>query len=151
HLRLLDLDRLNGRTRSAAPIQGGELQILPTPRGAALLTAPAVWRTRGQVRVFVADFSATAAYLLVAKPKPHLRKLWETRRGGSSPVVAGGLVYVYDPLRGGVDVYSPASPRPVATLPTGTGHWNSPVVADGPVAVPEGDANRHESTGVLDI
>jgi hypothetical protein len=39
----------------------------------------------------------------------------------------------------------------VTTLASGGGHWNSPIVVDGRVALPEGDANRHETTGVLDI
>lgn len=39
----------------------------------------------------------------------------------------------------------------MTTLPTGKGDWNSPIVADGRVAVPEGDSNDHRSGGVLDI
>ena len=38
-----------------------------------------------------------------------------------------------------------------ATLSAGSGHWNSPIVADGRIALPEGDANDHATTGVLDI
>jgi len=30
-------------------------------------------------------------------------------------------------------------------------HWQSPIVADGRVAVAEGDANEHATSGVLDI
>jgi outer membrane protein assembly factor BamB len=150
-LRLLSLDRLNGRTHAPAPVKGGELQILRAPRGAQVLTAPAVWRVGTKVTVFVANFAATDAYSLVLTPKPHLTRLWESRLGGSSPIAAGGLLYVYNPLVGGINVYNPSSPRPVATLPAGKGHWNSPIVVERRVALPEGDANDHAKTGVLDI
>jgi len=44
-----------------------------------------------------------------------------------------------------------ATGRLVATLDAGHGHWNSPIVVDGRVALPEGDANDHAQSGVLDI
>jgi outer membrane protein assembly factor BamB len=150
-LRLLNLGRLNGRTASAAPVKGGELQILPAPRSHEVLTAPAVWHSGGRTWLFVGDFAATAGYVLLPGPKPRLRRVWQVPMGGSSPVVAGGLLYAFDPLAGGVHVYRPTTGKPVTTLPTGPGHWNSPIVADGRVAVPEGDSNDHHATGVLDI
>ena len=146
-LRLLNLLRLNG-TRRAGPRLGGELQTLPLPGGDEhLFTAPAVWRRGRTTWVFVGNNSATAAYRLVGR---RLRKVWESSAGGTSPVVAGGLVYVYDP-DGGLRIYRPSSARPVATLPAGSGHWNSPIVVDGRVALPEGDANDHRQSGILDI
>ena len=39
----------------------------------------------------------------------------------------------------------------IAELETGRGHWNSPIVVDGKIALPEGNANEHASAGVLDI
>ncbi len=36
-------------------------------------------------------------------------------------------------------------------LPGSSGHWNSPIVVDGHVVEPEGDANAHETSGTLDI
>jgi hypothetical protein len=48
-------------------------------------------------------------------------------------------------------VYEPASGKVVATLSAGPGHWNSPIVIDGRVALPEGNANDHATSGVLDI
>lgn len=144
-LRLLDLRRLNGRTRTAGPITGGELQTLPAPGGGAVFTAPAVWRSAHTTWVFVATFEGTAAYKLVRR---HIVRIWENDTGGTSPVVAGGLLFVYG---GGLRIYRPGSPQPIATLPTGSGHWNSPIVADGRIALPEGDANQHRTHGVLDI
>ena len=149
-LRLLDLDRLNGRDRTPGR-KGGELQTLSAPRGHEVLTAPAVWRSGGQTWAFVATYSGTGAYRLVPGPKPRLRVVWQNRIGGSSPVIAGGLLYVYGPLAGGLRVYRPATGKLVAALPAGTGHWNSPIVADGRIALSEGSANSHHVDGVLDI
>jgi len=150
-LKLLDLDRLNGKTAKAAPIRGGALQVLPAPRGRQVLATPAVWHTGGRAWLYVADFSATAGYVLVPGAKPRLKRVWETHTGGSSPVVADGLLYAYDVLNGGLRVYSAKTGKLVTTLPAGLGHWNSPIVADGRIALPEGDANQHRSTSVLDI
>jgi putative pyrroloquinoline-quinone-binding quinoprotein len=97
--------------------------------------------------IFAADNRGTAAWVLAGG---RLQQQWQTRDGGTSPVVAGGLLYVYDP-NGGLRVYEPETGREVATLDCGSGHWNSPIVIDGRVALPEGDANAHRLSGVLDI
>ncbi len=146
-LRVLDLRRLNGRTRTAGTITGGALQTLPAPGGGGVFTAPAVWSGGGSTYAFVATFSGTAAYRLVGR---RLTKVWETSHAGTSPVVAGGLLFVYDP-DGGLYVYAPRTGRVLATLDCGSGHWNSPIVADGRIALPEGNANDHRTSGVLDI
>jgi hypothetical protein len=65
-------------------------------------------------------------------------------------VIAGGLLYVYDP-GGGLRVYTPETGQQIAKLDCGSGHWNSPIVVDGLIALPEGNANKHSLTGVLDI
>jgi hypothetical protein len=39
----------------------------------------------------------------------------------------------------------------VTQLRAGVGHWNSPIVTDGRIALPEGDANDHVLSGVLNI
>ncbi len=31
------------------------------------------------------------------------------------------------------------------------GHWNSPIVVDGRIALPEGNSNDHSTSGILDI
>jgi PQQ-like domain len=143
-IRLLSLARLRG-TR---PHQGHELQIVSTPSGSDLFTAPAVWRSGKRVWLIAADGGATQAWSLRGG---HLRSVWQVGNGGTSPVIAGGLLWVYDPGDGGLRVYRPSSGRVVATLNAGSGHWNSPIVTDGRVALPEGDANNHATSGVLDI
>src|SRR5919198_1755504 len=146
-LRVLDLRKLNGRTATAGTTTGGELQVLDAPGGSGVFTAPAVWRSGGRTWVFVTTFSGTAAYRLTGR---RLDRVWSNRRAGTSPVLAGGLLFVYDP-GGGLRVYRPATGAAIATLVTGHGHWNSPIVAGGRIALPEGDANDHSLTGLLDI
>jgi outer membrane protein assembly factor BamB len=136
-----------GRMRGTTPHKGGELQVLPTPSGTDLFTAPAVWHASSGTWMFAADNGATAAYRF---RNGRLSVAWRHGTGGTSPVVAGGLLWVYDP-GGGLNVYVPSSGRLVATLASGGGHWNSPIVVDGRVALPEGKANEHATRGVLDI
>jgi hypothetical protein len=124
------------------------LQLFTAPSGPLAFTTPAVWRTGRRVLVLTADLEGTVAYELRGG---RLQLLWQNARTGSSPVLAGGLMYVYDVEGGGLRVYRPKSGRLLATLPAGPGHWNSPVIADGRIALPEGDGNEHSRSGVLDI
>ena len=142
-IRLLGLGDIVG----TAPHQGQERQVLSTPSGAMLFTAPAVWRTDGTTWMFAADGGGTAAWTLKGGK---LVEMWKNANGGTSPVIAAGLLYVYDP-RGGLRIYEPTKGNQIADLETGRGHWNSPIVVDGKIALPEGNANEHASSGVLDI
>jgi hypothetical protein len=147
-MRVLSLAHLNGRAPSSTRRLGGEVQRLSTPGGAELLSAPAAWRHAGRTALFVADEAGTAAY--VARGGL-LYRVWSNGNAGTSPVMAGGLLFVYDPRGGGINVYRPASPRPIAKLPGAAGHWNSPIVVDGHVIEPEGNGNDHARSGTLDI
>jgi outer membrane protein assembly factor BamB len=138
-LRLLDLRRLPGPT----PRTGGELQTLPVPGSVDMFSAPAVWRGKW---VFVSTSGGTEALLLRGR---RLHVVWSNGTGGTSPVVAGSLLYVAG--SGSVSVYVATSGRRLASLPSGTVHWQSPIVADGRVAVAEGDANEHATSGFFDI
>jgi len=141
-IRLLEF---SGR-RGATPRRGGETRVVKTPSGDDLLTAPAVLRG-STTWVFAADGGATAAWTYSGG---RLRQMWRNGNGGTSPVIAGGLLYVYDP-GGGLRVYEPESGRQVASLESGGGHWNSPIIVDGRIALPEGNSNSHRTTGVLNI
>jgi hypothetical protein len=142
-LRLLDWSVMQGTTGH----KDNELQVVQTPGGGALFTAPAVLSDATGVKIFVADNSGTQAWTLSSN---RLQSLWSNGHAGTSPVVAGGLLYVYDP-GGGLRVYDAATGNAVITLASGGGHWNSPIVVDGRIALPEGNANNHLTSGVLDI
>jgi outer membrane protein assembly factor BamB len=140
-LRLLRLSKLAGANAQT----GGEAQTVGTPGGADLFSEPAVWRRRW---VFLATDGGTDAWRFAGG---RLRKAWGNDTAGTSPLVAGRLLYVYDQSSGGLHVYAPVSGKLLATLPAGAGHWQSPVVVDGRIALGEGDANDHATTGVLDL
>jgi hypothetical protein len=142
-IRLLRLPRLGGTLGHT----GGALQTIAAPGPTDVFTTMAVWRSGGVVRLFVADGDGTAAYVL---RKGRLHRAWHRGSAGTSPVVAGGLLYVYDP-GGGLNVLRPKTGALVAKLPAGGGHWNSPIVTDARIALPEGNANDHRTSGVLDI
>jgi hypothetical protein len=151
-MRVLALSRLDGHPPSGGRAHrntlGGEVQQLPVPGGGELFTAPAVWRRGGRTTVFVAGENGTGAYVLRGG---RLYRAWANGTPGTSPVMVGGLLYVYDPSGGGIYVYRPSSPRAIAKLAGTPGHWNSPIVVDGHVLEPEGNANDHKLTGTLDI
>lgn len=142
-IRLLSMKRLRG----TAPHKGGELQLVSTPSRGEMFTAAAVWRTTTGVWMFAADGGGTTAWTLTGG---RLYEAWHNANGGTSPIVAGGLLWVYD-AGGGLRVYTPTSGSLVTTLKAGPGHWNSPIVVDGRVALPEGNSNDHKTSGVLDI
>lgn len=136
-----------GRTRGSTPRRGGEVQVVSTPSGTDLFTAPAVLRSGSITWLFAADNGGTAAWNFTGG---RLRQVWRNGNGGTSPVIAGGLLYVYDP-GGSLRVYAPQSGQQLAALNSGGGHWNSPIIVDGRIALPEGNANGHNTSGVLNI
>jgi hypothetical protein len=145
-LDVLDLAKMNGRGGASGKL-GGQVQELRAPGGQGVFSAPAVWHHGKTTTVFVTTGAGTGAYRLAGR---RLHALWSNDHAGTSPVLAGGLLYVYDP-GGGLRVYLPSSGRVVTELQAGSGHWNSPVVAGGRIVLPEGNANDHQGTGVLDV
>jgi hypothetical protein len=144
-IRLLGTAAISGNTAHVS----GEAQVVSTPSGTDLFTAPAVLRgADGSTSLFAADNGATTAWTLSGG---HLSEAWHNGTGGTSPVVAGGLLFVYSPGGGGLFVYQPGTGALVATLAAGSGHWNSPIIADGRIALPEGNANSHGTSGILNI
>jgi outer membrane protein assembly factor BamB len=150
-LHLLNLNRLNGTRGGAGSRLGGELQNIGSPGGGGVFTAPAVWAHGGRAYLFVAEDSGTAAYVLRMNGRPHLATVWQNGTGGTSPVLAGGLLYVYDENGGALKVYQPASGRLVASLSAAGGHWNSPIAIGGRVILPTGNANDHSTSGEIFI
>ncbi len=142
-IRVLDWTAMQG----GAPHRGGEASFVPTPSGSRLFTAPALLRAGGATWLFAADGGATQAWTLSGRT---LSPRWRAEHGGTSPIVVDGMLIVYDP-RGALRVYEAATGREIAALPCGAGHWNSPIAADGRIALPEGNANAHRTDGVLDI
>ena len=119
------------------------VQSLKVPGPTDMFSAPAIYKGKW---VFVATGAGTAAYLFGGG---RLHEAWSNGTDGTSPVEAGSLLYVAG--NGGIHVYVPSSGRLVATLPTGPVHWQSPIVVVKTIVMPEGNANDHATSGVLDI
>lgn len=146
-LRLLSLSS-SLRAPSGGSQLGGEVQTITVPGDTQMFTAPAVLQMNTTATMaFVATGNGTAAYRLAGGK---LTEVWKNDTGGTSPVIAGGLIWIYNP-DGGLNVYRPASGKLVRTLPAPSGHWNSPIVAGGRVYLPSGDANTHALGGTLSI
>ena len=147
-LRLLNVRNLNGHRR-AGPYTGGQLgEVVLTDQ---LFSAPTAIANKGGALVLVGNPSALSAYeVAVIDGHPRIHLAWQRARGASTPIIANDLIYAYDPYDGGLNVYTLAG-RLVRNLPAGVGHWSSPIIAGGVIALPEGSANDHVSHGVLDI
>lgn len=131
-LRLLNMDDLSG---AGSPGHvGGELQKMPLPQGGPVLTAPAVWQSPsdGRIWAFVANGSGISGLELTlgGGGAPLLVSRWTSGNGGTSPVVVNGILFyasftgmrALDPATG-TQLWSDAS--------IGGIHWESPIVVNG--------------------
>jgi len=131
-IRLLNMDLIKG----AAPHQGGELQVVDAPAKRQLLSGSATAKIDGKTWLFASVSRAgTTAWTFGADHK--LTEAWNSTTGGNTPFYAGGLLYVYE-VDGHVRVFDATGGKLVATLECGAGHWNSVVVVDNRIALPEG-------------
>jgi outer membrane protein assembly factor BamB len=128
-LRVLRLSDLNGTGSPGAT--GGESQKIGAPGGAEVLTAPATWPDPGggEPWIFVANQAGIAAYQWDAG-SGGLAVRWSTSPGGTSPVTAGGVLFVASP-----GLLRALDPETGETLWSDAGiggiHWQSPIVAEG--------------------
>ena len=142
-IHLLSLQQIAG----TSPHKGQELQTISSPTGEMMLSQPVVWRHGGETWLIATDYTGAAAWKL---QNNRLVQVWKNGNAGTSPVVADGLLYIYA-SRGSLGVFDPTTGKRIAELKCGRGHWNSPIVVDGRIALPEGNANQHDTSGVLDI
>jgi len=134
-LRLLDRDDLSGL--GGPSHTGGELQILPVPQGNLVFTQPAVWQNPADqsVWVFVATGSGISGLQISVNPSgtPSLVTKWTNGSGGSSPVIANGILYYAG--SGAIHALNPVTGSTLWTDTTNVGgiHWESPIVVQGRV------------------
>jgi hypothetical protein len=148
-LSLLRLSQLSAMTGAGGHQLGGALQNISTPGGVGMFTAPAVWTHSGRTYLFVGDDSGVWGYFLGSDNRLHVA--WRDSMAGTSPVVAGGLLYVYDPDAGQLNVLVPTSGHTLRTFGAAGGHWNSPIVIGGRIILPVGNADDQQTTGQLYI
>jgi len=139
-LRLINLANLSGQ--GGPGHVGGEIgTITNVPQGGVVLTQPAVWVNPADTTtwVFIVNSNGAAGLQLVfdVNGNPSLALRWQNSQGGTSPIVAGNLVFsisgstvrALDPLSGNV-LWSLAR--------TGGFHWESLIVANGVVYATDG-------------
>jgi outer membrane protein assembly factor BamB len=134
--RLLTMNLIKG----TEPHRGEELQVVPTPNSAQLLSASATAKINGTTWLFAAQGGRGGGGMTAWTfgPDHILKEAWKNTTGGNTPFYAGGLLFTYDAQGGHVRVFDATTGNSVATLDCGTGHWNSVIVADNRIALPEG-------------
>jgi hypothetical protein len=134
-IRLIHMNNIKGAT----PHQGGEVQIVEVPGKAQLLAASAVAKINNTTYLFASNGrGGTTAWTFGSDHQ--LKEAWKSKTGGNSPFYANGMLFIYDPAAQGskLNVLDATSGNVVAALEAGSGHWNSPIVADNRIAMPEG-------------
>lgn len=139
-LRLLNRAKLGGL--------GGELQAIALNQG-QILTSPAIWRDpQGGDWVFVVTQRATIAYRVATdgSGRTQLQEGWRLGQGGSSPVLAGGVLFLT--TNSGVTARDPhdgrqlwSSAQDSAGGNIGGNHWQTPIVVDGRLYIADEQAH----------
>ncbi|HZU13244.1 MAG TPA: PQQ-binding-like beta-propeller repeat protein [Chloroflexota bacterium] len=123
-LRLLNRDNLSGH--HALGTLGGDLDSIAAPGGCEVLTAPAVWKHEGQAWAIYANDCGLAAYRVAFSHGPRLQRLWSIGQGGTTPILAHGILYVAH--SGALNAYAPATGKLLGSAPIGPVHWEYPAV-----------------------
>ena len=133
---------------------GHEIQTVSAPDNPHTAPHLAKWTHNGRTWLYVADQALRGnggGVIAWTYEGGKLVPAWKNDTPGITPIVAGGLLYVYEPKTGKLHVYNPETGAVAGELAGGVGHWNSPTIIDGHIALGEGNANSHATTGVLDI
>jgi PQQ-like domain len=142
-LRLLNRQNLSGK--GGPNHVGGEVQTLNGAMQGSVLTQPIAWNdVHNTTWVFVTNGGELGAFKVVTDASGHttLQKAYSNNHGGSSPFIANGILFVQgnnvlwamDPTTGNV-LWS--STQPSAGGSIGGLHWQSPIIVNGHVYVPD--------------
>ncbi len=129
-VRLLNRQNLSGQGGPGKT--GGELQLLALPQGGEVLTQPAVWTdSTGVTWVFIANDNGLAAFTVVTNQSgtSSLQVAYSNIDSGSSPFVAGGVLYVQDVNT--IRALNPLDGTLLWSAATNGRHWQSPIVVNG--------------------
>jgi hypothetical protein len=142
-LRLLNLGNLSNSLTPGPGQLGGELQLIGVPQGNEVLTQPAVWvnPVDGGIWVIVANNNGISGLQVMVDGagNPSLSSKWQSGTGGTSPVVANGMVFYIG--GSGVRALDPTSGTQLwSNSSTGGLHWQSPIVIDGRLYVADQNA-----------
>ena len=137
-IRLVSMDIIKGTEAH----QGGELQVVDTPNKAQLLSQSATAKINNETYLFASQGGRGGrggTTVWTVGPDKKLKEAWKNATmGGNTPFYAGGLLYIYDAAGGHLLVFDAVTGNSVASFDTATGHWNSVIVVDNRIALPEG-------------
>jgi len=142
-LRLINRQNMSGK--GGPNNVGGELQAIGLPQGSDVDTHPIAWNDANNTTwVFVANFTGFSAFKVTTDANRHssLQFAYQNRSSGSSPFIANGVLYIQganvlratDPTTGNI-LWS--STQASAGGSIGGLHWQSPIVVNGQVYVPD--------------
>jgi outer membrane protein assembly factor BamB len=140
-LRLINLDQLSGQ--SGVGHTGGEIFSMALSIGGNILTQPAVWvnPADSSTWIFVSNSTGLAGLQLTISPAgdPSLSLKW-TRTGGTSPLVANGVIFnAHSGLISALNATSGSmlwSDNHIGQI-----HWESPIVANGVLYITDQNGN----------
>lgn len=146
-VRLLNRRNLSGQ--GGPNHVGGELQTLNGAMNGSVLTQPIAWNdAHNATWVFVTDGGELVAFKVITDSHGHttLQKAYQNNHGGSSPFIANGILFVQgnnvlwamEPTTGKV-LWN--STQPSAGGSIGGLHWQSPIIVNGRVYVPDGSGH----------
>ncbi len=130
--RLLNRANLSGQ--GGPGHTGGELQQLDLSKYGEVLPQPAVWTDgHGVVWIFIANANGLTALRLTTDASGHssLSVVYHNSDAGSSPFVAGNVLYVQGP--GTLLALNPKTGATLWSAQTGSQHWQSPLIVNGMV------------------
>ena len=141
-LRLLDRANLSGR--GGPGHLGGELLSIPMPQHGPMRTAGLTWQdTPANTWVFLANENGLAAVRLTSSARGvTMRTAWMAHGGFTSPILAGGMLFAagngnveaFDPLKGSL-LWSSGQPSAGGSI--GGVHWQSPIVVNSMLFMPD--------------
>jgi outer membrane protein assembly factor BamB len=142
-LRMLNRQDLSGQ--GGPNHTGGEVQEVRLPIKGVIVTHPLAWNDpQGTTWLFVANTYYLFGYKVVtdAEGKTTLQLAYQNKNGGSSPFLANNILYVQ--AKGVLRAMNPttgeilwSSTQPSAGGSTGKLHWQSPIVVNGHIYVPD--------------
>jgi len=138
-LRLVNLDNLSGQ--GGPGHTGGEVgPEINVPQGNEVLPTPAMWvDPSGTTWVFVSNDNGVSAFQLVVDSGgvPGLHLAWRNSTGGTSPLVANGVLYYA--VFNGIHVLDPTTGSVLwQDNSLGGIHWESPIVVNGVLYITDG-------------
>jgi len=144
-LRLLDRQNLSGQ--HGPNNVGGELQTVDLPNACDVPTHPLAWNDpAGVTWLFVANGCGFSAFKVItnASGQTRLQFAYKKDNGGSSPFMANDILFIQS--SGEVCAMNPrtgdvmwSSSQPSAGGSIGALHWQSPIVVNGRIYVPDDD------------